>query len=59
MMERGGINVIIFDEEEPSAKDHRESRTVLSSKQAGPSSSHHIDIIEQEIHYLTDKIRSL
>lgn len=58
-MERGSINVIIFDEDEPSIKDHRESRTVMSSKQAGPSSSHHIEIIEQEIQYLTDKIRSL
>lgn len=58
-MERPSINVIIFDEDEPSSKDHRDSRTVVSSKQAGPSSSHHIEIIEQEIQYLTDKIRTL
>ena len=55
-MEKASLNVIIFDEDEPSVKDHRESRC---SKQAGSSSSHNLEIIEQEIQYLTDKIRSL
>lgn len=40
-------------------KEHRDSRTVVSSKQAMGASSQHIEIIEQEIGYLTDKIRTL
>ena len=58
-MEKGNLNVIIFDDDEPSIKDHRQSRTVATSKQGAPSSSHHIEVIEQEIQYLTDKIKSL
>lgn len=58
-MEKGNINVIIFDEDEPSMKEHRDSRTVLNSKQGAAPNSHHMEIIQQEITYLTDKIRSL
>lgn len=58
-MERNSINCIIFDEDETSIKDHRESRTALSTKTTNAPKSHHLEIIETEITYLTDKIRSL
>lgn len=58
-MEKNKINVVIFDEDEPSSKDQRESRTVHSSKHATPTNQHQLDVIEQEITYLTDKIRAL
>lgn len=53
------MNVIIFEEDEPSIKEHQESRTGMSSKQLEAPRNHHIEIIEQEIQYLTDKIKSL
>ena len=58
-MEKGNINVIIFDDDEPSIKEHRDSRAVLNSRQGTSGNSHHMEIIQQEIGYLTDKIRSL
>lgn len=50
-MERNSINCIIFDEEEPSLKEHPD-RTVTSSQAQFQPKSHTIDIIEQEITYL-------
>ena len=58
-MERGNANVIIFEDDEPSMKEHQESRTVLSSKQLEAPRNQQIEIFEQEIQYLTDKIKSL
>jgi hypothetical protein len=58
-MEKGNINVIIFDDDDLPAKEpHRDSRpnTAKASQQLG---NHQYEIIEQEIQYLSEKIRSL
>ena len=57
-MERNSINVIIFDEEEPSLKEHPPSRTNISTSQP-LAKSHHLDIIEQELSYLNDRVKHL
>ena len=41
-MERGSANNILFEEEEPSIRDHRDSRTVYGQKYAGSANSHQI-----------------
>jgi len=58
-MEKGNINVIIFEDDDLPVKDpHRDSRanTAKASQQLG---NHQYDIIEQEIQYLSEKIKSL
>jgi hypothetical protein len=47
-MEKGNLNVIIFDDEELSIKDHRESRTANSSKHnQTQNNNNQFDVIEQ------------
>jgi|JI9StandDraft_2_1071091.scaffolds.fasta_scaffold208035_1 hypothetical protein len=48
---------LMFHEGDPSNQEHQESRAVMISKQGGNTSCHHIKIAEQEIQYLTDKIK--
>jgi hypothetical protein len=58
-MEKGNINVIIFEDDDLPAKDpQRDSRAQPSSKCSQPA-NHQYEIIEQEIQYLSEKIRSL
>lgn len=57
-MERNSINAIIFDDEEPSLNDHPPARTNISTSQPG-AKTHHLDIIEQELSYLNDRVRHL
>lgn len=59
-MEKGNINVIIFEDDDPPARDpQRESRGHHPSKSSQQSGNHQYEIIEQEIQYLSEKIRGL
>ncbi len=56
-MEKGNLNVIIFEDDEPPSKDQRQLRNTNPFK--GSSSNPQYDIIEQEIQYLSEKVKSL
>ena len=59
-MEKGKLNVIIFEDDEEPSKEQRESRAADGPKsQQQPSNPQQYDIIEQEIQYLTEKVRQL
>ena len=58
-MEKTNLNVIIFDEDESSTKHQKQYRTVNSSKHNQHNENQQYEIIEQEIHYLSEKIKNL
>lgn len=47
-MDKGNFNVIIFEDDDPPSRDHRNTKNP-----SNPSSNPQYDIIEQEIQYLS------
>lgn len=58
-MEKGNINVIIFEDDDLPAKDSHKDSRANNTKTAQQLGNHQYEIIEQEIQYLSEKIRSL
>lgn len=52
-MEKGNLNVIIFEDEEAPSREHR---AINPSRN---TNSNQYDIIEQEIQYLSEKVKNL